>query len=655
MANKKSKLEISDLEALRLGGVYIPPFKMRRLQAKLATNKKSEAYQRLQWEALRKSINGPINKVNKYNITEIVVELFNENIIRGRGLFCRSIMKSQLSSPSFTNVYCALICIINTKIPEIGDLLCRRVLAQFQRSYKRNDKLSLKCIVKFIAHLINYQVLHELCGLQIIQLLLTSPTNDSIEIVKELVLNCGQTLSKLAKDAMKAIFNTLKDILQETEDIDIRVQYELESLFKAFKNDFAEHPAIDDELDLVDEDDIICHNIHLLGPKDTEKMLNIFKYDAEWDQHEKDYEEIKYEILGGDDDDEDEDSDSNSDEDDSESDDEDDTDTETDEEDEEQEDDDVEIADLTNENVMNLRRKIYLTIVSSLTAEEMGHKIMGSFAENEKHVSHMILESCSHERSYRKQYGLLAERLCKLRSEYEDCFDELFARQYSDAHILDTNKIRNVAKFFAHLLYSNALDWSVLEFIQLTERDTNSSKRIFIKILFQELASFMGRKLREQLFDSSYGKAFDGIFAYKEGSNPKDTRFSINFFTAIGLGGLTEEMRAFLKQKHKDMIRMQRQMVSSSDEDSSDSDSSSSDSSDSSDSTDTASSVSENDRDRRRKRTRRRKRRESRSRSRSRHRERRKRKQRRRNRSKSQSKSRSPSKSRSVSRGRWGV
>merc|ERR1712176_1597892 len=237
---------------------------------------------------------------------------------------------------------------------------------------------------------------------------------------------------------------------------------------------------------------------------------------------------------------------------------------------------------------MNLRRRIYLTIVSSLSAEEMAHKIMKTLDKAEKQVSHMILEACSHERSYRKQYGLLAERLSKLKSEYEDCFDELFVRQYENAHLLDTNKIRNVAKFFAHLLHSNALDWSVMEFIKLNERDTNPSKRIFIKILFQELASFMGKKLRIQLFDSgNYGKAFDGLFPMNKDSNPKDTRFSINFFTTIGLGGLTEEMRAWLKTKHKEMIKMQQAQISSSDEDESDSESSSDSSSSTTDSSDT--------------------------------------------------------------------
>ncbi|CAF4708178.1 unnamed protein product, partial [Rotaria magnacalcarata] len=29
--------------------------------------------------------------------------------------------------------------------------------------------------------------------------------------------------------------------------------------------------------------------------------------------------------------------------------------------------------------------------------------------------------------------------------------------------------------------------------------------------------------------------------------NPKNTRFSINFFTSIGLGGLTDDLREFLR------------------------------------------------------------------------------------------------------------
>lgn len=42
-----------------------------------------------------------------------------------------------------------------------------------------------------------------------------------------------------------------------------------------------------------------------------------------------------------------------------------------------------------------------------------------------------------------------------------------------------------VAALFAHLLATDALPWSVLNCVRLTEEDTTSSSRIFIKYLFQ--------------------------------------------------------------------------------------------------------------------------------------------------------------------------
>ena len=46
------------------------------------------------WEMLRKSINGIVNKVNVSNISNIIMELFNENLMRGRGLLARAVMKA---------------------------------------------------------------------------------------------------------------------------------------------------------------------------------------------------------------------------------------------------------------------------------------------------------------------------------------------------------------------------------------------------------------------------------------------------------------------------------------------------------------------------------------------------------------------------------
>lgn len=38
----------------------------------------------MSWEALKKSINGLVNKVNVSNIENIIHELLQENIVRGR-------------------------------------------------------------------------------------------------------------------------------------------------------------------------------------------------------------------------------------------------------------------------------------------------------------------------------------------------------------------------------------------------------------------------------------------------------------------------------------------------------------------------------------------------------------------------------------------
>ena len=50
----------------RSGGVYIPPFKLARMMKDIE-DKSSVEYQRMTWDALRKSINGLVNKVNATN------------------------------------------------------------------------------------------------------------------------------------------------------------------------------------------------------------------------------------------------------------------------------------------------------------------------------------------------------------------------------------------------------------------------------------------------------------------------------------------------------------------------------------------------------------------------------------------------------------
>lgn len=77
----------------RTGGAYIPPARLRMMQEQI-TDKSSIAYQRIAWEALKKSIVGLVNKANVSNITIIIKELLRENLVRGRGVLCRTDRKS---------------------------------------------------------------------------------------------------------------------------------------------------------------------------------------------------------------------------------------------------------------------------------------------------------------------------------------------------------------------------------------------------------------------------------------------------------------------------------------------------------------------------------------------------------------------------------
>ncbi|XP_015162221.1 pre-mRNA-splicing factor CWC22 homolog isoform X2 [Solanum tuberosum] len=466
-------------------------------------------YQKKSWIALKKSINGLLNKINKANIKHIIPELFEENLIRGKGLFCRSIMKSQLNSAIFTDVFAALIAVVNTKFPQIGELLCKRIILQLRRAYNNNNKPQMLASVKFIGHLVNQQ-------------------------------ECGSMLQDLCPLGLHAIFERFRGILHEGE-IDKRVQFLIEDLFALRKHKF--QPAVPPELDLVEEEDRLTHEISLGDKVDEQIELDVFKPDPNFVENENKYEQLQKRILGGGDQDED---------------------SEDDDESKDEDEQQMEIEDETETNLINLRRTIYLTIMSSAEFEEAGHKLLKIRLEpgQEMELCIMLLECCSQEKTSLHYYALLGQRLCMINKVHQKNFEKSFMQQYSMIHQLETNKLRNVAKFFAHLLGTDALPWHVLAYLRLTEEDTTSSSRIFIKNLFQELSGHLGiRMLNERLSDPSMQELFESIFPK---DSPKNMRFAINFFTSIGLGGITENLRDYLKNMPRLILQQDKRVSRSS-------------------------------------------------------------------------------------------
>lgn len=264
-----------DLLTSRTGGAYIPPAKLRMMQAEI-TDKSSAAYQRIAWEALKKSIHGFINKVNTGNIGIITRDLLRENIVRGRGLFCKSLIQAQAASPTFTHVYSALVAVINSKFPNIGELLLRRLVLQFKRGFKRNDKTICISASAFVAHLVNQRVAHEILALEILTLLVESPTDDSVEVAIAFLKECGQKLTEVSSKGTNAIFEMLRNILHEGQ-LEKRIQYMIEVMFQVRKDGFKDHAAVVEELDIVEEDDQFTHLITLDDVKNGEDILSTYK------------------------------------------------------------------------------------------------------------------------------------------------------------------------------------------------------------------------------------------------------------------------------------------------------------------------------------------------------------------------------------------
>jgi len=310
-------------------------------------------------------LHGYINKVNVTNIAIITRELLRENIVRGRGLLSRSIIQAQAASPTFTHVFAALVSIINSKFPNIGELLLKRLVIQFRRAFRRNDKLVCMSATRFIGHLVNQRVAHEILALEILTLLVETPTDDSVEVAISFLKECGMKRTEVSSKGIGAIFEMLRNILHEGK-LDKRVQYMIEVLFQVRKDGFKDHQAVVSELELVEEDDQFTHLMMLDEATETEDILNVFKFDNYAENEEK-YKGLSREILGSDDgsssgsgsgsgSDSDSDAESGS--------------------DAEKKTEGGNIIDNTETNLIALRRTIYLTINSSLDYEECAHKLM---------------------------------------------------------------------------------------------------------------------------------------------------------------------------------------------------------------------------------------------------------------------------------------
>lgn len=535
------------------GGTYVPPGKLKALMAEVELKQDSEDFQKLQWETLRKKINSIVNRVNKENIKLLVVDLFQLNLFRGRGVLCRSLINSQQLSSSYTDVYCSLVSVLNSKIPEIGNLLIRRLIIKYKKMLGTEDKNACLAVVIFLSELVLFHVCCLELMKEIASQLLEEPTNLKVEMVLEVLNRCGVLLYDNESAWFDRMKNTLRNILSENV-VDTRSQFLIQVFFDKFNEKLEEEHHIDEDLDLVDEDDYVTHKFSLKDSIQGDDQLDVFQYDKNYKEHNEKYNLLKKEILGSDEEsekhseaEENDNSDFSSDNEEGEANDQEDYDDENGHEESRKL--TVQIKDLTEQELTNFQKNVYLTVMSSMSPEEATHKLLRlpSIDPNRKEymLVDMIVKCCAQEKVYSKYYGLIGEGLIVLNKAWADAFQQLFKENYENCYKFETSLLRNIGAFWGHMLASDKLGWEYLSVVRLTEQDTTSSGRIFLKFVFLKILEEIGINHLVERIDEPYIEPYIvGIFPKKDAEH---LRFSINFFTAIGLGKLTVKMRHHLE------------------------------------------------------------------------------------------------------------
>jgi hypothetical protein len=412
-AEEETARRVASSKRLSAGGIYVLP---HRVAAAAANHDHDDdmlggGYQRRSWDALRKSITGLVNKATPVNIRHVARELLSENLVRGRGLLCRALMRSQAACPAFTDVFAALAAVVNSKLPSVGRLLLVRLVLRLRRAHAGGDRHQLAAAARFVAHLVNQGVAHDLLALELLALLLDKATEDNVEVAAAFVKECGSTLRESCPRGLDAVFDTLRGILHDGNVVDRRVQFIIEHLLALRRAQFHGHPPMRPELDLVEPEDQKTHKIELY----------------------------------------------------------------------------LDEAD------------------------------------------------CDHQMD--PEYHLDVFEPSPSLARDEAVYD-------STLHRVETDELRASAKFFAQLLAVDALPWrGVLGCVRMTEGDTTSSSRIFIKVLFQDLSDQLGISLLSRKMNDDDTDVRNALFPIDCAEN---TRFAIDFFTAIGLGGVTNHARKLL-------------------------------------------------------------------------------------------------------------
>ncbi|QLL30222.1 hypothetical protein HG536_0A00390 [Torulaspora globosa] len=467
-----------------------------------------EEQQRSNWTVMESYLRCKIEELNESSLEKTFKDILGVNILLGH----RNLVRLILERPDLSkqpDLYAALAAKLNSVAPEIGATLSREAAAIFIEAYNNFDDAKAYSMVSLLAELFNYEVLHEIVILQVIHLLSKDLTEPSVRIIVQLLWQCGKHLSEVSLTAHNMIFEKLRQVLQAGK-LSNNAKSFLQELFDLRSRDYI--PCSAGQLLKIED---LEHNTHTFMIDSDEfkplKNLGEFEYHEDFIALERRYEILRAEALAA---------------------------YETEE---------VQkptvATDMTGEQEVEFKKRFYLILKSSLSSDEAAHKILKlRVPDADKHrVVDVIIKSSIQEATYSKFYGTLAERLCSSHKSWKPAFELVFKSNYQNSEEFEPAQLRTLGKLWGHILASDYVGLEVFENVHMSEDGTTAPGRIFLKFIFQEMVASLGIDELANRFKEEYIQPFLVNLFPKEDTD--NIRYSINYFTAIGLGVLTEDMR----------------------------------------------------------------------------------------------------------------
>lgn len=468
-------------------------------------------FQEDNWRSIKTFIYNVLLKLEEPSIICCLEDLLSVNLIRGKNILVSEILKLQQIKDN-ASCFVSLIALLSEVIPDIGPLLARSSASMFIENYKYNNLPKTLAMASILCHLVNYEVIHEILIFQLIHLLLERPEEKGITITCYMLKLCGKTLMEINKINHDNIYEKLRIFLQEQRVSKVAC-LSIEQALSLRRLNYK------DALNLLKLPDH-CTNIEtvILDLNDQlsmySKELDLFEYDPHFFETEEHFQNIRSALLS--------------------------------QYCSEKQESYEKVVDMTEKDDLEFKKKIYLILKGCLSADEAAHKILKlhpGMIEKDKIVN-IIMQSCYQETTYSKYYGIIAEKLSRFHKSWKVAFEKLFLDSYKTIDNFENSQLRIVGRFWGHLLSTKCIEFSSLSCVHMNEKETTMHGRIFIKFIFQELVEALGiDELKRILETSEIQKRLHNLFPM---SVQDHMIYSINYFTAIGCGALTDVMRSQL-------------------------------------------------------------------------------------------------------------